>query len=344
MARKRVLVLGDLPGAGLARLRRCCDVDLRPQRIDDEKQLAAQVSGYHGLLTLLTQPVGASVFAAGESLEIVANCAVGVDNIDLEAAARHGVVVTHTPDVLTEDTADLAWGLILALLRGIVSGDRFLRRGEFHGWEPKLLLGRSLQSITLGVVGAGRIGQAVLTRARAFGVSTLYSKRVRLAPARERELATGWCPLAELLDRSDVVTLHASLQEDSHHLLDEAALRRMRPGGYLVNTARGPLVDEAALVRLLEEGHLAGAGLDVYEHEPQVHPALLDLQNVVLLPHIGSATRETRRRMADCCFDDLITRLYRGEIPQRAVGGTPEAAGDRASATFTQASRRQHDD
>lgn len=333
MTRKRALVLGDLPGNGLARLRQHCRVTVRSGVTRSEEELAELISGYHGLLTLLTQPVGERVFAAGESLEIVANCAVGLDNVDLAAAAQYGVVITHTPDVLTQDTADLTWGLIVAVLRGIVSADRFLRRGDFHGWEPKLLLGRSLQSVTLGVVGAGRIGQAVLARAQAFGMPTIYTKRSRLSSERELQLATEWCAFPELLGRSDVVTLHVSLDKESQHLFDEATLRQMRPGSYLINTARGPLVDEVALARLLQEGHLAGAGLDVYEHEPQVHPGLVDLDNVVLLPHIGSATLETRERMADCCFDDLTTMLVRGQIPRRV-----------APATFTYGPRREDDD
>ena len=259
------------------------------------------------------------MLAAADQLEMVANCAVGVDNIDLRAASRHGVVVTNTPDVLTQDTADLTWALILAVLRGVVSGDRILRRGEYRGWRPKLFLGRSLRGATLGVVGAGRIGRAVLEMAPAFGMRTLYSQRRPLPEDLESRLRTEWVPLDDLLAASDVISLHAALNPENHHLLDEAALRRIKPGGYLINTARGPLVDEKALAEVLLEGHLGGAGLDVYEAEPEVVPQLLDLDNVVLLPHIGSATWETRTRMADCCFDDLITMLADGRIPERAI-------------------------
>lgn len=317
MNRKRALVLGDFPGEGLARLSARCEVTHEPDGLTSEEELARRIPGYHGLLTLLTQKVGEPVFREATDLEIVANCAVGVDNIDLAAAARHGVLVTNTPDVLTEDTADLAWALILAVMRGVVSGDKFLRRGAYHGWKPKLLLGRSLRGSTLGVIGAGRIGQAVLTLAPAFGMKTVYHQRQRLSPVRERELQTEWRGLEELLGTSNVVSLHASLSDDSRHLLDEAALRSMRPGSYLINTARGPLVDEKALARVLQEGHLAGAGLDVYEEEPRVEETLLGMENVVLLPHIGSATWETRTRMADCCFDDLITKLAEGRVPER---------------------------
>ena len=321
MNENRVLVLGDLPGDGLDRLRATCPVTVRPEGVESEGELAALVPGFSGLLTLLTQRVGEPVFAAGQDLRIVANCAVGVDNIDLLAAGRHGVVITNTPDVLTEDTADLTWALILALLRGVVSGDRLVRRGEVHGWQPKMLLGRSLRGMTLGVIGAGRIGQAVLARAPAFGVETLYHQRRPLSPESERSLGTEWRTLDDLLAQSGVVSLHASLNESSYHLLDAARMRSMPEGSYLVNTARGPLIDEEALAHLLRAGHLAGAGLDVYEREPQVTPALTGMENVVLLPHIGSATWETRIRMADCCFEDLMTLLVEKRIPDRAVVG-----------------------
>jgi len=320
MTKRRVMVLGDLPGEGLARLRQRCDVTVAAAGVASEAELSSMVPGFHGLLTILTQKVGEGVLAAAGDLQIVANCAVGVDNIDLEAAARYGVVVTNTPDVLTDDTADLTWALILAVMRGVVSGDGVMRRGEFHGWQPKLLLGRSLTGSTLGVIGAGRIGRAVLARAPRFGVNTLYHQRRRLAVDLEQELQTEWRSLDDLLAASDVVSLHASLHDGTRHLLNEQSLRSMKADSFVINTARGPLIDERALVRVLQDGHLAGAGLDVYEDEPRVVPELLTLENVVLLPHIGSATWETRVRMADCCCHDLITMLADNRIPARAIG------------------------
>jgi glyoxylate reductase len=317
MTRKRVLVLADLPGQGVERLAELCDVEVRPQGVESEEELAELVSGVHGLLPLLMHQIGDKVLSAADSLEAVANYAVGVDNIDLEAARRHDVVVTNTPGVLTEDTADLTWALVLSSLRGVVSGDRFLRRGDFQGWSPQLLLGRSLQSVVLGVVGAGRIGQAVLRRAETFGVRSLYASRSRLPEERERALSTEWRELAALLAESDVVSLHLPLNEETRHLIDRRRLAAMKRGSFLVNTARGPLVDEAALAVALASGHLAGAGLDVYEHEPRVDPDLLLMENVVLLPHLGSATLETRIRMADCCCEDLITVLAKGQRPPR---------------------------
>ena len=324
MTKKRVLVLGDFPGEGLARLEAKCAVTLRRHGVASEEELVSLVPGYHGLLTLLTQKVGERTFVAGSDLEIVANCAVGVDNIDLAAAAGHGVVVTNTPDVLTDDTADLTWALILAVMRGVVAGDGVMRRGEYHGWQPKFLLGRSLTGSTLGVIGAGRIGRAVLARAPAFNIETIYYQRRRMPADLEQELNTEWRDLSALLATSDVVSLHAALNDGNRHLLDERSLRSMRPGSFVINTARGPLIDERALVGVLKDGHLAGAGLDVYEQEPQVVPELLNLENVVLLPHIGSATWETRVRMADCCFDDLITLLANQRMPERTIGEVRE--------------------
>lgn len=324
MKKKRVLVLADLPGDGLARLRQRCEVTVRTDGAFSQAELAELIRGYHGMLTLLTQRVEEPVFAAAQDLQIVANCAVGVDNIDVQAAARFGVVVTNTPDVLTDDTADLTWALILAITRGVVSGDAVLRRGGFTGWHPKFLLGKSLKGSILGVIGAGRIGRAVLSRAAVFGVETLYHQRQRLPAELEGKLGATWCDLDELLSRSDIVSLHASLNEQSRHLLNERTLASMKDGSYLVNTARGALIDEQALAGALRSGPLAAAGLDVYEREPSVHPDLVALENVVLLPHIGSATWETRVRMADCCFDDLITFLTDGRVPARALGGAPE--------------------
>jgi len=320
MSKKRVLVLGDFPGDGLARLQARCEVTVWTAGVESSAELASLVPGYHGLLTQLIHGVDESVLAAADKLQIVSNCAVGVDNIDLEAAARRGVVVTNTPDVLTDDTADLTWALILAVMRGVVSGDGVMRRGEYHGWQPRFHLARSLTGSTLGVIGAGRIGRAVLARAPVFGIKTLYHQRQPLPAAREQELSTEWRGLPELLAASDIVSVHASLTDESHHLLDERALRSMKAGSFVINTARGPLIDERALVRVLQDGHLAGAGLDVYEDEPRVVPELLTLENVVLLPHIGSATWETRVRMADCCCHDLITMLADNRIPARAIG------------------------
>ena len=250
------------------------------------------------LLCLLTDRVDAALLERAPRLRIVANAVVGYEHVDLAACAARGIVVTNTPDVLTEATADLAWALILATVRGLPQAERSLRAGAFHGWGFWDYLGGDLAGATLGIFGMGRIGRAVARRAAAFGMRIIYHSRSRLSVEEETLLGVRSVSFDELLARSDVLTLHAPLMPDTRHAIGREALRRMRPGSYLVNTARGALVDEAALVDALRHGPLAGAGLDVYEREPEITPGLLDLPNVVLLPHIGSATRETRTRMA----------------------------------------------
>ena len=319
LRKPRVLVLGNLPSEAISRLADQCDVEIRVDGPFTQSALVELVQGFDGLLSLLTQRVGPEVFEAADRLSIVSNYAVGVDNVDLEAALRHGVVVSNTPDVLTDDTADLTWALILAVVRDLAAASGYLRNGEFGGWAPDLLFGRSLRSLTLGVVGAGRIGQAVLERARGFGVTTLYTSRRRLPSEREAHLRSTWCLFPELLRSSDIVTLHTPLNSETRHMMDEVALRSMPRGGFLINTARGALVDEAALAKVLRDGHLAGAGLDVFEQEPAVRPELLGLESAVLVPHIGSATPETRLAMARCCVEDLINVLVRNQDAERRV-------------------------
>jgi glyoxylate reductase len=250
------------------------------------------------LLPLLTVRVDAALLERAPRLRVVACPTVGHDHVDLAACRARGIVVTNTPDVLTEATADLTWALILATVRRLPQAERSLRAGEFQGWGFWDYLGGDLSGRTLGIFGMGRIGRAVARRARGFGMRVRYASRTRLPDEEERALGAEWAEWDDLLATSDVLTLHAPLTPGTRHVLDAAALARMRPGSFLVNTARGPLVDEAALADALREGRLAGAGLDVYEREPEVHPALLEQSNVVLLPHVGSATRGTRTRMA----------------------------------------------
>lgn len=250
------------------------------------------------LLCLLTDRVDAALLERAPRLRIVANAVVGYEHVDLRACAARGIVVTNTPDVLTEATADLAWALILATVRRLPQAERSLRAGEFHGWGFWDYLGGDLAGATLGIFGMGRIGRAVARRAGGFGMRVVYHSRTRLPADDEARLGAESVSFHELLARSDVLTLHAPLTAETRHAIGREALGRMRPGAYLVNTARGALVDEAALVEALRDGRLAGAGLDVYEREPEIAPGLLDLPNVVVLPHVGSATKDTRTRMA----------------------------------------------
>jgi glyoxylate reductase len=251
-----------------------------------------------GLLSLLTVRVDAGLLERAPRLKIVANAVVGYDNVDVAACRARGVVVTNTPDVLTDASADLTMALLLATVRRLPQAERSLRAGEFHGWRFWDYLGGDVTGAALGIFGMGRIGQAVARRARPFGMRVQYHSRTRLPPEVEAELGATWVERETLLTTSDILSLHAPSTPQTRHVLDEAALRRMRRGSYLINTARGPLVDEAALARVLRDGHLAGAGLDVYEREPEVEPGLLELPNAVLLPHIGSATPRTREAMA----------------------------------------------
>jgi glyoxylate reductase len=265
------------------------------------------------IVALLTDRIDAALLERCPRLRVVANVAVGVDNVDLAACKARGVVVTNTPDVLTEATADLAFGLLVAAARRIVEGDRVLRSGGFTGWTPTFMLGTRVHGATLGIVGLGRIGRALARRARGFGMHVLYTQRKPLDPPIERALgATHVASLDEMLSHADFVSIHCPLTEDTRGLFSADRLARMKTGSVLVNTARGPIVDEAALAHALEHGPLAAAGLDVYEHEPRVHPALLARPNVVLAPHIGSADRITREAMASTAITNAA-RVLAGE-------------------------------
>jgi len=319
VSRPRVAVTSVVPGHALEWLETACETTVhRGPALDREDAVAAFVGDAEGVLCLLANPITDGVLAACPRLRVVANCAVGYDNVDLEACRRRGVWVTNTPDVLTEATADLAWALILAVTRRIVEADALVRSGRWTGWALDQMLGTGLQGAQLGIVGFGRIGRAVARRAPAFGLAVAVCDP---DPAPEPGLDVRVMELDELLATSDIVSLHAPLDEGSRHLLDEARLRSMRPGAVLVNTARGPLVDEGALVQVLADGHLGGAGLDVYEHEPRVHPGLVGRTDVVLLPHIGSATRETRSAMAELAARNLLAVLSGEEPPTPVVRG-----------------------
>jgi glyoxylate reductase len=265
-----------------------------------------------GLISLVTTRVDRELLERAENLRIVANFGVGYDNVDVAACAERGVIVTNTPDVLTGATADLAMALILSTVRALPQAEASLRAGEFRGWGPWDYLGGDIEGAVLGILGMGRIGQAVARRAKAFEMRIQYHSRTRLPEELERELDATWVDRGTLLTTSDIVSLHFPYSAETHHLLDRETLRLMKPGSYLVNTARGPLVDESALVDALRDGRLAGAGLDVYEHEPQVHPGLLELPNVVLLPHVGSATRGTRTAMALLACRNIFSVLSGG--------------------------------
>jgi glyoxylate reductase len=285
------------------------------------EELAAEVREAEALIPLVSDRVTEDVLRAGEKLKIVANYGVGVDNIDRAAAAARGIVVSNTPNVLTDATADLTMALLLALARRVVEGDRMVRTGGFAGWEPDLLLGFDLKGKTLGIVGPGRIGRAVARRARAFGMTLVAAGRSSRDEGDPDDPPR--VSFDELLRRSDVVSLHLPLNDETRGLFGRETFAKMKPGSWLLNTARGALVSEMALVRALDEGQLAGAGLDVFENEPAIAPGLLDNDRVVLMPHAGSATVETRKEMARMVVED-VRRVLSGEKPLRAV--PPESA------------------
>jgi glyoxylate reductase len=271
------------------------------------EELCARVAGKRALICLLTDRIDRRLLEAGRDLAIVASVAVGYDNVDLEAARERGVIVTNTPDVLTEAVAEFTWGLILAATRRIAEADRVIRAGQWRGWGLDYMLGMELRGKQLGIAGYGRIGRAVAARAAAFGMTVAYYDRT--GKAHRDASGALFLSFDELLVTSDVVSIHTPLTEETAHLFDRRAFARMKRSAYLVNTSRGPVVDEEALAWALREGLLAGAALDVYEREPQVHPDLLALNNVVLAAHLGSATRETRTAMADLAARNVIAVL-----------------------------------
>ena len=316
---EKVLVTREIPSAGLRALEPF-DVRVLHERPPERGELLDAVRGVSGILSTATEKMdGELMDAAGEDLKVIANMAVGYDNVDVEASAERGIVVTNTPGVLDETTADVAFMLLLAAARRLGEGERLLRAGRWEWWGPKQLMGPDVWGKKLGIVGFGRIGQSVARRAKGFGMDVLYHNRSRREEA-ERELAASYLDLDDLLETADFVSIHTPLTDETHHLIGPKELGRMKRTAVLVNTSRGPVVDEAALADALAAGRIFAAGLDVYEEEPKVHPKLLELENVVLAPHIGSASVETRDRMAALAAENLAAVL-RGEDPKTPVNG-----------------------
>ncbi len=314
----RIYLTREIPDRGIELLRREHELDVyRGDAPPSKQEIIEHVSDVEGLLCLLTDPIDREVLDAAPHLKAISTYAVGYDNIDIEAATKRGIPVGNTPGVLTETTADLAWALLMAIARRIPEGDAMVRRGDFKGWGPKVLLGSDVHGKTLGIVGAGRIGQAVGRRAAGFDMDILYHSRSR-KPSFEEECSARFVALDELVAASDSVTLHVPLTDDTYHLIGEEELTAMKNTAYLVNTARGECVDEEALVAALENGDIAGAALDVFEHEPELTPGLAALDNVVLAPHAGSASIETRTEMAVIAAENLLAGL-RGEMPRYCV-------------------------
>ena len=324
MSKKNIFVTRRIPQPGLDMLKDF-DMTMNPEdRVLTKDELIAGSKGRDGVLCLLTDPITAEIMDALPTVKIFANYAVGFNNIDVEAATKRKVAITNTPGVLTDTTADFAWTLLMAAGRRLVEADKFCRAGKFDGWGPMLLLGHDIHHKTLGIVGMGRIGQAVAQRARGFEMKVLYTDEVRLAPEREKELNATFMSLDQLLKESDFVSLHVPLMPSTKHLISKKQLGMMKPTAVLVNTSRGPVVDEKALVDALRSKVIFAAGLDVYEAEPALAPGLAELDNVIIPPHIASATTDTRTKMATMAAGNLVA-FFKGERPPNIVN--PEVLG-----------------
>ncbi len=316
-----VYVTRRIPQPALDRLKEAgIEFDVYPEdQVIPRDVLLESVPGRDGILCILTDTIDDEVLERADKAKIFANYAVGYNNIDVDAATRRGIVITNTPGVLTDATADLAWTLLFATARKVVESDKYLRNGQFKGWGPLHFLGQDITGKTLGIVGLGRIGTAFAKRAASFKMKVLYHSQ------HQKEEFENTYPyeakkveLDELLQRSDFVSIHVPLKSDTEHLIGKREFDLMKPHSILINTARGPIVDEQALVDALKENKIWGAGLDVYEEEPKVHPGLIDLPNTVLLPHIGSATFETRTKMGLMAVENLIA-FFEGEQPPNLV-------------------------
>ena len=315
---EKVLVTREIPEAGLRPLE-AYDLTVLSEAPPARDELLQAAEGAAGVLSNVTERMDAEFMdAAGDGLKVIANMAVGYDNVDVEAAKERGIVVTNTPGVLDETTADTAFMLLLAAARRLGESERTLRAGDWEWWGPKLFVGVDVWGKTLGIVGMGRIGQAVAKRGRGFGMEILYHNRSRKEDA-ERELDARYAGLDELLETADFVSIHTPLTEETRHLIGPEELDKMKPTAVLVNTSRGPVVDEGALADALSAGRIFAAGLDVYENEPEVHAKLLRLENAVLAPHIGSGSQETRDRMAVLAAENVVAVLA-GEGPKTPVG------------------------
>lgn len=317
--RWNVYVTRMLPQPAIERLQQHCEVEVNPDdRVLDQKELLEKVKGRDAVLCLLTDTINDAVLeAAGSQCKLFANYAVGFNNIDIAAATKRGVMVTNTPDVLTDATADLAWTLLFSVARRVVESDKFLREGNFKGWGPMLLLGRDITGKTLGIIGAGRIGSAFAKKAKGFDMKVLYSNRSR-NPKFEEETGAEYVDKETLLKEADYISVHVPLMPSTKHLISTAEFKQMKQTAILINTSRGPVVDEKALVHALRSGEIWGAGLDVFENEPEVEPGLIDCANTVLLPHVASATIDTRTSMGLIAVRNILAAMN-GEVPPTLV-------------------------
>jgi glyoxylate reductase len=321
VSKPKVYVTRRLPSPGVELLQEVCDVEINPDDSPPSRDLLTRkVRDMDGVLCLLTDRIDSDLLSSTHSLKVVSSMSVGFDHIDIESATRKGIYVTFTPGVLTEATADFTWALLMAVNRRVVEADHYLRTGKWRiQWNPTQFLGVEFSGKTLGIVGIGRIGKAIAQRSKGFNMRVIYFSRTRIDREQERLLDIEYVPLNILLRESDFVTIHVPLSKETWHMIDEDQLKQMKRTSYLVNTSRGPVVNQTSLTRALQEGWIAGAGLDVFEKEPiDASDPLTCLDNVVLAPHIASATKEARSKMAEVAAKNLISVL-RGEPPQYLV-------------------------
>jgi len=314
----KIFVTRKIPEPGLELLRRKFTVEINSyNRTLSKQEIINGLCEKDGLLCLLTDTIDKDVIYSEPKLKMIASYAVGYDNIDVQAATKRGIPVSNTPGVLTDTTAEMAWALLFSVTRRIVEGDAFARAAEFKGWDPLLMLGQDVSNKTLGIIGAGRIGTSFALKSKGFNMKVLYVDD-RVNETLERELKAKKVDIPEILKSSDFISLHVPLNKETHHLISEKELKMMRKTAILINTSRGPVVDEQALVKALKKRWIFGAGLDVYEYEPNISRELIKLDNVVLQPHSASATIETRTKMAIIAAENMIAGLN-GEIPPNCV-------------------------
>jgi glyoxylate reductase len=320
MSKLKVYVTRELPERGLKVIRERFDAEVWPEYAPPPKKVIIEKArNVDALASLLSDKIDAEVFDAAPKLKIVAQMAVGFDNIDVQEATKRGIYVTNTPEVLTDTTADFAWALLMAVARRVVEADKYVRTGQWKvGWHPSMMQGRDVYNATIGIVGAGRIGYAVAKRATGFGMKILFYDVIP-RPEMEKEFGAKKVDLDTLFKESDFVSIHVPLMKETHHLVNADRLKLMKKTAYLINNSRGPVVDEKALYEALKEGRIAGAGLDVFEQEPTpLNNPLLKLDNVVVAPHISSASYETRSKMAEMVADNLVA-FFEGKKPPNLI-------------------------
>ncbi len=317
--RPKVLLTRELPEVAIEKLEEKVDLEIFPHdRVMTPEELKEKVSDKDGLLCLLTDTISPELMDAAPRLKVVSNYAVGYNNIDVTAATERKIIVTNTPDVLTETTADMTFGLMLMTARKVLEAGDLLRSGKWKGWSPMQFMGADIHGSTLGIIGMGRIGKALTQRARGFNMNVVYWNRTRLTVREEKKLGLRYVKFNEVLLQSDFLSLNVAYNQDTHHLIDEAALQKMKQSAFLINTSRGGIIDEEALLDALESDKIAGAGLDVFENEPNINPRFLSLKNTVILPHIASASVATREKMAMVAVDNLLA-VFAGKKPKYQV-------------------------